>query len=38
MLHRCIEHFFFRSGNFQRAIFFARMIPAIDRDFFELPS
>ena len=30
MLHRCLEHFFFRAGDFQRAILFARVIPAID--------
>ena len=31
MLDRRVEHFFFRAGNLQRAIFFARIIPAIDR-------
>ena len=30
MLHRCVEHFFFRAGNLERAILFARVIPAID--------
>jgi len=30
MLHRRIEHFLFSAGNFQRAIFLARMISAID--------
>src|SRR6266571_4270332 len=31
MLHGRIEHFFFRAGHFQRAVFFTRIIPAIDR-------
>src|SRR5213080_1822228 len=31
MLHRGIEHFFFRAGHFQRAIFLARVISAINR-------
>ena len=30
MLHRRVEDFFFRAGNFERAILFARVIPAID--------
>jgi hypothetical protein len=35
MQHRCVEHFFFRTGDFQGAIVFARVIPAIDG--FSLP-
>jgi len=31
MLHRRVEDFFFRAGNLERAILFARVIPAIDR-------
>src|SRR5438093_1883895 len=31
MLHRGIENFFFPAGHFQRAIFLARVIPAINR-------
>jgi hypothetical protein len=30
MKHRRIEHFFFRAGNLERAIVFARVVPAID--------
>ena len=30
MLHRRVEDFFFRAGNLERAILFARVIPAID--------
>src|SRR5258708_14787348 len=30
MMHRRLEHFFFRAGNLERAILFARVIPAID--------
>jgi hypothetical protein len=30
MLHRRVEDFFFRAGNLERAIFFARVISAID--------
>jgi hypothetical protein len=30
MLYRRVEHLFFRARNFQRAILFARVIPAID--------
>ena len=31
MLHGRIQHFFFRSGDFQRAVLLTRIIPAIDR-------
>jgi len=30
MLHRGVEHFLFGAGNLERAILFARVIPAID--------
>ena len=30
MLRRRVEHFFFGAGNFERAMLFARVIPAID--------
>jgi hypothetical protein len=30
MLHRHVEHLFFRAGDFERAILFVRVIPAID--------
>jgi hypothetical protein len=31
MLHRCFEHLLLSSGNFEGAIFLARIISAIDR-------
>ena len=31
VLRRSIQYFFFRAGNFQRAIFLTRIISAIDR-------
>src|SRR6266478_9930732 len=31
MLHRRIEHFLFRAGNFYRAVFVTWIIPAINR-------
>jgi len=30
MLHRRIEHLLFRAGDFERAIFLARIISAVD--------
>jgi len=30
MLHRSFENFFFRSGNFERAVFLTWMFSAVD--------